>query len=89
MHDNIPKIFEDGIRQSLLQEGYGHALKDIWVDFDQANTSSLDYKIIVTFDGSAAGDYYSIKRDLQRFAVDVCNQQQWSIPFSQLVMHQG
>lgn len=85
----IPRVFQEGIRQGLVQEAYGHALKGIWVNFDQANTSSLDYKIIVTFEGAAAPDYYSIKRDLQRFAVDVCNQQQWAIPFSQVVVHQS
>ena len=85
----IPKLFQEGIRERLLQEPYGQSLKGIWVNFELANASSLDYKIIVTFEGSAAGDYYTIKRDLQRFAVDVCNQQQWNIPFSQLVIHQG
>ena len=85
----IPKLFQEGIRERLLQEPYGQSLKGIWVNFELANASSLDYKIIVTFEGSAAGDYYTIKRDLQRFAVDVCNQQQWNIPFGQLVIHQG
>ena len=86
---SIPGIFEDGIRQGLLQESYGHALKNLSVYFEQANASSLDFKIIVTFEGNVAGDYFSIKRDLQRFAVDVCTRQQWNIPFSQLVVHQG
>ncbi|MCP5245030.1 MAG: hypothetical protein H6937_03315 [Burkholderiales bacterium] len=86
---SIPGILEDGIRQRLLQESYGHALKKLSVYFELANTSSLDFKIIATFDGGAAGDYNAIKRDLQRFAVDVCTRQQWAIPFSQLVVHQG
>jgi len=85
----IPKLFQEGIRERLLRESYGQALKGIWVYFELANASSLDYKIIVTFEGSAAADYFAIKRDLQRFAVDVCNQQQWNIPFNQLVVHQS
>jgi hypothetical protein len=64
-------------------------MKDLFVYFEQANTSSLDYKIIASFEGSAAGYYNDILRDLQRFAVDTCNQQQWIIPYSQLVVHQG
>jgi len=86
---DIPEIFKDGIQQKLQQESYGKALLSLSVFFEQANTSSLDYKIVAVFNGSAASDYYAINRDLQRFAVDVCNQQQWTIPFSQIVVHQG
>lgn len=85
----IPGIFRESIRSGLLKEIYGPSMKDLFVYFEQANTSSLDYKIIASFEGSAAGYYNDILRDLQRFAVDTCNQQQWIIPYSQLVVHQG
>lgn len=83
----IPELLCAGIRKGLWQEAYGYFLKDIWVFFAQANTLSLDYKIVTVFDGQAAVYYHSIARDLQRYAVDVCNQQQWEIPFTQLVVH--
>ncbi len=83
----IPLVFKEGIRSRLLQENYGHALISSNVFFEQANTSSLDYKIIAIFDGAAAGDYEAIQRDLQRFAVDICNQQHWQIPFTNIVVH--
>ena len=86
---DIPEIFREGIRNGLSREVYGRGMKDLLVYFEQANTSSLDYKIIALFDGSVAGYYNDITRDLQRFAVDVCNQQNWKIPFNQLVVHQG
>lgn len=85
----IPEILRDGIRQGLLQESFGAALVDVAVHFAKANTSSLDYKIIAAFDGSAACDYFAIRRALQRYAVDVCNQRQWTIPFAQIVVHQA
>lgn len=84
---DIPKIFQEGILSRMQHESYGQTIRDISVYFEQANSSSLDFKIIGTFDSAAAPDYYMIKRDLQRFAVDVCNQQQWTIPFNQLVVH--
>ena len=84
---DIPELLRTGIRQGLQKENYGDFLEDIWVDFAQANTSSLDYKIIVLFNGNGASDYYSITRALQRYAVEVCNQQGWEIPFRQLVVH--
>ena len=85
----IPEMMCAGIRRGLLRETYGSALKDLAVYFAKANTSSLDYKIMATFDGGAAGEYLSIQRALQRYAVEVCNQQQWIIPFNQLVIHNG
>ena len=84
----VPEILRAGIQRGLLQESFGCALTDLAVHFARANTSSLDYKIIATFDGIAARDYFLIQRALQRYAVDVCNQQQWIIPFTQVVIHQ-
>lgn len=86
---DVPDMMREGIRRGLLQETYGTSLKDVSVHFTKANTSSLDYKIIATFDGAAAGELYSITRALQRYAVEVCNRQQWTIPFAQLVVHSG
>ena len=83
----IPEILCAGIRRGLLLEPYGDALKDLAVHFAQANTSSLDYKIVATFDGAVAGDFFPIQRALQRYAVEVCNRQHWVIPFNQLVIH--
>ena len=83
----MPEILCEGIRKGLQQESSGASLKDIWVYFSQANTSSLDFKIVAIFDGKAAEDYYPIVRSLQRYAVEVCNQQQWEIPFTQIVLH--
>ncbi len=86
--EHIPEILREGIRNGLQQEKYGGSLKDIWVYFALANSSSLDFKIIAIFDGEAADDYYPVVRCLQRYAVEVCNQQQWEIPFAQVVIHQ-
>ena len=83
----IPELLCTGIRQGLQKEIFGEFLVDIQVSFAQANASSLDYKIVALFDGKAGSDYFSITRALQRYAVEVCNQQEWEIPFSQLVVH--
>jgi len=40
---------------------YGNALKDLWLFILQKPmNSSLDCKITATFDGGAAGEYFSI-----------------------------
>ncbi len=83
----IPEILRAGIQNGLQQESYGSSLKHLQVYFAQANTSSLDYKIVAFFDGQAAEYYYPVERALQRHAVEVCNQQQLEIPFTQVVLH--
>ncbi|MEQ1789366.1 MAG: hypothetical protein ABL857_02865, partial [Rickettsiales bacterium] len=83
----VPELLCAGIKKGLLQESYADSLKDIGVNFSQANSSSLDYKIIAVFDGRAARDYYAIIRAIQRYAVEVCNQQKWEIPFNRLAVH--
>lgn len=83
----IPDKMAIGIREGLLREAYGYALQDLSVYFAKANTSSLDYKIIATFEGVAAKEYFAIRRALQRYAVEGCNQQQWIIPFTQVFVH--
>ncbi|MDP1558651.1 MAG: hypothetical protein Q8K59_01945, partial [Nitrosomonas sp.] len=86
---HIPELLCAGIRKGLLNETYGSSLQDIFVFFEHANTSSFDFKVIATFDGKVAGDYFSITRALQRYAVEVCNQRQWETLFAQLVIHKG
>lgn len=85
--NQIPQILREGIQKGLQQEDYGISLKHLRVYFSQANTSSLDYKIVAFFDGKAAEYYYPIERALQRHAVEVCNHQKWEIPFTQVVLH--
>jgi hypothetical protein len=64
----------------------GH-LKDLVVDFNEAASSSLNIIVVGIFRGAAAEHYWSIRRFLQRAAVDACNRYGWGIPFDQLTVH--
>jgi predicted nucleic acid-binding Zn-ribbon protein len=57
------------------------------IEFEQANTSSLDFKIIASFTGAAAPDFYRIKRFLQSASVEAANKHGWIIPFQQVTIH--
>lgn len=57
------------------------------VEFAAAGASSLDLAIIADFDGSLAPKYQVFERALQRFAVDCCNENGWTIPFTQITLH--
>ncbi|MDH5258581.1 MAG: hypothetical protein OEX07_11255, partial [Gammaproteobacteria bacterium] len=88
---NITKNILTEMRQSLnegiQQLTYAKSLKNLKIDFEKANSSSLDIVIETYFDGEAADKYIEIPRQLQRLAVDACNKHGWVIPFEQIRIH--
>jgi hypothetical protein len=64
-------------------------VRSIKVEFQSAGTSSLDYVVLADFDGSLGSRYNFIKRRIQSICVDVCNDNGWVIPFTQITVHQA
>jgi small-conductance mechanosensitive channel len=62
-------------------------LKELYVEFDEAAASSLNFFIYASFLGQAADSYFRIRRTLQSLAVDACNTNGWVIPFTQMTVH--
>jgi len=75
------------LQEHIDQQQFRPHLKDLIVDFNEAASSSLNLIIVAVFDGAAAEQYWSIRRFLQRTAVDACNSYGWMIPFDQLTLH--
>jgi len=71
---------------ALLDEGQ---LQAVSVIFATAGASSLDYRIEVRLDGSAAPHTELIRCAIQRILVDACNRHGWTIPFTQITLHQA
>jgi len=63
------------------------SLRRLGVAFKEAGPSSLDLFVHADLDGSTAFEFLSQKRSLSGFCVDVCNEEGWVIPFSQLTLH--
>ncbi len=85
----IPDLLKAHVEQRAAEEGYGEQLLNLRVEFERANTSSLDLVVIADFDG-ALGDLYSrLGRSMQRWCVEACNEHGWEIPFTQLTLHQA
>jgi hypothetical protein len=59
------------------------------VEFKAANASSLDYLVYASMDGNSAASYFAIGRLIQKTCVDICNQEGWVIPFTQVTIHQA
>ena len=87
--DQVPQRFKAGLQTAFSQSDYGDDLKNLVVEFKSAAASSLDYLIYVTMEGSCAASYYAISRLIQQTCVDVCNQEGWVIPFTQITIHQA
>ena len=86
----VAGIFQSKLTVSLLELlEEEEQLHSVNVEFALAGASSLDYVVTADFKGSAADRYEKLKRGMQRICVDVCNEQGWGIPFTQITLHQA
>jgi hypothetical protein len=86
---SIPDILKSHIEKRAAEEGYAEQLLNLRVEFERANTSSLDIVVIADFDGVLADLYNRLRRAIQRWCVEACNEYHWEIPFTQLTLHQA
>jgi len=87
--DAVPETLRAGVQRSLEAAGVWQQVRDLTVDFKEAGASSLDYLILASMDGEAAGLYFKLGRLMQQACVANCNEQGWTIPFPQLTVHPG
>ncbi len=85
----IPEIIQNALMAAIIQEYGREAVRSIQVEFASASASSLNYEILADFDGSVAHKYNPLKRRIQSICVDACNENGWTIPFTQITIHQG
>ena len=83
----IRQKLEDYLAIHLKESNFSEYLQELFVEFDEAATSSLNLFIYALFSGNAADSYFRIRRTLQRLAVDACNANGWVIPFTQMTVH--
>ena len=86
---SIPDKLKRHVEKRIAEEGYGEQLLSLRVDFEHANTSSLDLVVIADFDGQLADLYNRLRRAMQRWCVEACTENDWEIPFTQLTLHQS
>ena len=85
----VPQRLRDGLASAFASAEFGVGLKDLLVEFKAANASSLDYLVYASMDGNSAACYFAIGRLIQQTCVDICNQEGWVIPFTQVTVHQA
>lgn len=84
---SMPAILEHGIASAWRESPWADSLLSTLVEFQSAGASSLDLFVRVDLTGDQAMDIEAQKRFLARVSVDVCNEQGWTIPFTQLTLH--
>jgi small-conductance mechanosensitive channel len=84
----IPDTLKAHIEKCAEKDGYAGQLINLRVEFEQANTSSLDIVVIADFDGALADLYNRLRRSIQRWCVQACCENDWEIPFTQLTLNQ-
>jgi len=86
---SIPGKLQAHIEKRIAEEGYEDKLLNLRVEFERANTSSLDLVVIADFDGELGDLYNRLRRAIQRWCVEACTENNWEIPFTQLTLHQA
>lgn len=85
----VPGVFRDAVEQAMVSEFGIDAVRAVMVEFQAASSSSLDFAVKVDLTHAAAARHRFIPRLIQRACVDACNERGWTIPFTQITLHQA
>ncbi|MEM6910967.1 MAG: hypothetical protein AAF555_05225 [Verrucomicrobiota bacterium] len=85
--DRVAPLFQSHLESQLQAAVGADHLLNLQVEFKAAGASSLDYIVLADFSGKVADRYRRLERALARLCTEVCNQQGWIIPFTQLTLH--
>ena len=87
--NEVPDVFQRALELRVIELVERENLRSLKVEFASAGASSLDYEILADFTGEVASRVNVLRRLIQRTCVDVCNEQGWVIPFTQITVHQA
>lgn len=85
----IPDMLKEYLSLRFAEEGYEDNCLNLLVEFQQANTSSLDLMVVADFEGEVADVSGEIERCIHKWCVDCCTKYGWEIPFPQLTVHRA
>ncbi|MBK5929473.1 hypothetical protein [Halochromatium salexigens] len=87
--DEVPRLMQAALEEALPTRLDETQLQAVSVSLERAGTSALDYRIEVRLDGTAAPQAERIRCAIQGILVEACNQHDWTIPFTQITLHQA
>lgn len=77
------------LEQELPKMLPNNCVRNIEVEFFSAGESALIYEIEIDIKGSAANEYEEIQRLVSKILLETANDENWTIPLQQLVIHQN
>ncbi len=87
--NRVVDVMEHDLSRELQSVVNADQIKQVRVEFREAGASSLDLALLIDLEGSAAPHYQRLQRAIQRILVDTCTREEWTIPFTQLTLHQA
>ena len=87
--DEVVEILTEALFEKLTNDYGKDGVRSVKVEFQSAGASSLNYAVLADFGGDLASRYRQLERKVQQVCVEVCNEQDWVIPFPQLTLHQS
>lgn len=85
----IPQIIDEKVRERMKIEMGENALKNVLTRFVALGDSALDFKVLAVMGPGFGADYGVIQKHLNRAVVDACLENNWEIPFPQMVVHKA
>jgi len=80
----IRAVLEKQVRSALQREEFGQHLETLEVGFRQAERYALQLGVFARFSGEAALNYIGIRRSLREIIFETCNENGWSLAYSEL-----
>lgn len=85
----IPTKMTEAVKAGLNKLLGDGELVHVRVELAEAGASAINYAVIADVAGSVASKYRLLQRALQRLCVEACNTHGWTIPFTQITLHQA
>ncbi|QPJ61083.1 MAG: hypothetical protein G3M70_03940 [Candidatus Nitronauta litoralis] len=86
--EDIPNLFLENLEEEFKDhfESKPPVFSFIKVKFDTAGPSSLDLVVLVGVNANQGESYFSLRRDVNKVLVEVCNREGYIIPFNQMTV---
>ena len=86
--NEIPGLFQASLEKTFKDalESEPPKIQSLKVRFDHAGASSLDLAVLAHVDGSHADEYHSLRREISKALVAICNEEGLTIPFNQMTL---
>ena len=83
----VPANLRTFIERGLAINADAAAVREVRVELANAGDSSLNYVVLVQFDGSAAVHFHDLDYRVNTLLVAACSEHDYGIPFPQLTVH--